>query len=107
MWRIDSFDGVFGVESDLEEQIRGYWNLYNLTEDFVHTAKTYGKIIISEAFLPPEKKTLGICKIGGTAGGDKYIVHNILFKFAIDSNGIYNNDGRGKVRMEIVLLCAI
>ena len=26
------------------------------------------------------------------AGGDKYIVRNILFKFAVDSNGLYCGD---------------
>ena len=27
--------------------------------------------------------------LGGVAGGEKYIVHNILFKFALDSFGLY------------------
>jgi len=27
--------------------------------------------------------------VGGVAGGSKYIVHNILFKFALDTQGIY------------------
>ena len=30
-----------------------------------------------------------ITDLGGQAGGDKYIVHNILFKFALDSNGLF------------------
>ena len=89
--RLEAFEGVKGGGSDLKQQIRGYWNLYYLTEDFVHTAKKYGKIIISEHFLPDNKKTIRPCQVGGTAGGDKYIVHNILFKFAIDSNGLYND----------------
>ena len=27
--------------------------------------------------------------LGGQAGGDKYMVHNILFKFALDSMGLF------------------
>jgi hypothetical protein len=30
--------------------------------------------------------------LGGVAGGSKYVVHNILFKFAIDEDGLYGND---------------
>jgi hypothetical protein len=30
--------------------------------------------------------------VGGQAGGDKYIVHNILFKFAVDSKKFYGSD---------------
>jgi hypothetical protein len=28
------------------------------------------------------------------AGGDKYIVHSILFKFAVDSHGLYGDDAK-------------
>ena len=39
-----------------------------------------------------DKKTIKPTSIGGIAGGDKYIVQNILFKFAVDSKGIYGGD---------------
>jgi len=38
----------------------------------VKTARLYGKIIISEQFLPDEKKTIRLSDPGGSAGGDKY-----------------------------------
>ena len=33
-----------------------------------------------------------VSDIGGFAGGDKYIVNNILFKFATDSNGLFDTE---------------
>ena len=39
-----------------------------------------------------EKKTIFPISIGGQAGGEKYIVQNILFKFAVDSNNMYKGD---------------
>lgn len=42
--------------------------------------------------MAPSKKTIRPVSIGGVAGGDKYIVGNILFKFAVDSFGLYNGD---------------
>ena len=41
--------------------------------------------------MPDEKKMVKPLKLG-MAGGDKYIVHNILFKFAVDSAGLYGSD---------------
>lgn len=35
--------------------------------------------------LPPERKTIKTCGVGGIAGGEKYICHSIFFKFATDS----------------------
>ena len=40
-------------------------------------------MIGSTAYLPVEKKTIKPISIGGIAGGDKYLVNNILFKFAV------------------------
>ena len=69
-----------------------------------------GKIIISEAALPAHQKTIPPISIGGVAcvnicrfcmkavsnrilsGGQKFMVMNILFKFALDSEGLYGSD---------------
>ena len=48
-----------------------YTRLAHLSEDFVYTAETYGKIIISEVFLPPHCKTIPPLHGQGIAGGDK------------------------------------
>ena len=44
----------------------------------------YGKAIIKERNLPLHQKTIRPINIGGIAGGDKYIVQGILFKFPKD-----------------------
>ena len=77
-----------------------YVELIGLAEDFVTSAKRYGQIIISEVYLPLSKKTLRPdSTVGGVIGGDKYIVHNIMFKFAIDSAGVFggNDESAAKV----------
>eukprot|EP01125_Pyxidicula_operculata_P022245 TRINITY_DN898_c1_g1_i1.p1 TRINITY_DN898_c1_g1~~TRINITY_DN898_c1_g1_i1.p1 ORF type:complete len:1793 (+),score=365.55 TRINITY_DN898_c1_g1_i1:43-5379(+) len=58
--------------------------LASLERDFLYVAETYGRIIISEKYLDVSQKTIKPSSIGGTAGGEKYICQNILFKFAVD-----------------------
>lgn len=55
--------------------------LFHLSRDFIQSASTYGRIIISERFC--KKKTIPPINLGGVAGGEKYIVQDILFKFAV------------------------
>eukprot|EP01129_Flabellula_baltica_P001758 TRINITY_DN1167_c0_g3_i1.p1 TRINITY_DN1167_c0_g3~~TRINITY_DN1167_c0_g3_i1.p1 ORF type:complete len:1479 (-),score=312.24 TRINITY_DN1167_c0_g3_i1:5-4441(-) len=53
-------------------------------EDFAQMATNFGRIIISEKFVPYHRKTIKSSSIGGVAGGEKYIVSGIFFKFAHD-----------------------
>ena len=50
--------------------------------------------IISEKFVPDTEKTIRPLtqELGGVAGGEKYVVAGILFKFSIDSKGLYGSD---------------
>lgn len=88
------FQKIIGELKDFgeiqEQRVRCYRELTNLALDFVHCAKTYGMLIISEAETPVANKTIQPTRIGGFAGGDKYIVNNILFKFAVDSNNMFD-----------------
>lgn len=52
----------------LTERIRVGRDLINLSQDFIHLSTMYGRVIISEAFLPDEQKTIRPTKIGGVAG---------------------------------------
>lgn len=45
-----------------------------LGEDFSNTALTYGRMIISEFSRPADQKTIRPVRLGGVAGGEKYIV---------------------------------
>lgn len=108
--------------SSLVLQLEKFERLSALAADFQHTAKTCGKIIISEKNLPNEYKTIrtryqstnivicylcllialarsdlwllsaGAVEVGGHAGGQKYIYHGILFKFATDWLRLYGSD---------------
>ena len=51
--------------------------------------RAVGRMIISEVCLPLDQKVIQPVTIGGSAGGEKYVVHNILFKFALDSGGLF------------------
>lgn len=68
----------------LEDEQTRLLKLAYLAHDFQHAAEVYGRIIISERYLPVEDKTIKPLDIGGVAGGDKYVVMGILFKFALD-----------------------
>ena len=59
-----------GAQADMSllERAAGNVQLLHLSQDFVHAAATYGKIIIAEMNLPIEKKTLKPVYIGGRAG---------------------------------------
>jgi Regulator of G protein signaling domain len=52
--------------------------LMYLSQDFIETAKTYGRIIIMERFLEPSAKTIAPTSMGGMAGGEKYIVQKYV-----------------------------
>lgn len=81
--------------------------ILDLSNDFINTAKKYATIIILERFLPcrtgtwqPAErdlyqqgyKTIEPVAVGGQAGGEKFIVGSILFKFAVDTNGLLGSD---------------
>lgn len=78
-WNGD-FQKLLG-QPDSETKFR---KLYHLAHDFVYAAGTYAKIIISELLLPATEKTIQPAELGGVAGGTKFIVQNILFKFVLD-----------------------
>lgn len=59
--------------------------LTHVSTEFTDAALTYGRIIISESQLPDHLKTIKPVNFGGVAGGAKYVVHGILFKFAVDT----------------------
>jgi len=76
------------------DSAKKFTELTRLAKDFVRVAETYGRIIITENFLPPEKMTIRPAEVGGTAGGRKYIYRGILFKFAIDQKVSADPKGR-------------
>ncbi|CAM9483536.1 unnamed protein product, partial [Heterosigma akashiwo] len=70
--------------------------LADLAADFFADAELYGRIIISEQFLPAEQRTVrpATRAVGGVAGGEKYLVpsRGLMFKFASDAKGVYGGE---------------
>eukprot|EP01103_Thecamoeba_quadrilineata_P012142 TRINITY_DN3060_c0_g1_i2.p1 TRINITY_DN3060_c0_g1~~TRINITY_DN3060_c0_g1_i2.p1 ORF type:complete len:601 (+),score=88.67 TRINITY_DN3060_c0_g1_i2:86-1888(+) len=81
----------FNTNTTLEERLNVTLDLIHLSQDFIYCSSTYGKIIISEVYLPPEQKTIKPQSLG-FAGGEKYFIHNIMFKFSFDFKGLYGSD---------------
>lgn len=58
-----------------EEDKMILWSFLSKTAgDFVQIATVYGKIIISEVYTPINEKTIKPMNMGGTIGGDKFLV---------------------------------
>ena len=94
-----SEDAVPSEEND-KIRLETYVELIGLAEDFVTSAVRYGQIIISEVYLPLSRKTIRPdTSVGGVIGGEKFIVHNIMFKFALDSHNVFggNDESAAKV----------
>jgi len=67
-----------------DEVLAKYRLLSKLSTDFIEIAKVYGRTVILEYFLKRDHQTISTMRLGGVAGGTKYIVRGILFKLAID-----------------------
>eukprot|EP01091_Cochliopodium_minus_P019576 TRINITY_DN8269_c0_g1_i2.p1 TRINITY_DN8269_c0_g1~~TRINITY_DN8269_c0_g1_i2.p1 ORF type:complete len:734 (+),score=164.05 TRINITY_DN8269_c0_g1_i2:154-2202(+) len=86
---LDSLD----ENSPTDLKLDVFKEIMRIASDFLEFATSYGKIIISELFVPHQNKTIKPNKsLGGIIGGEKYVVQNILFKFAIDTSGLFNGD---------------
>jgi hypothetical protein len=81
-----------GSGERMKTKLQTYRNLMKLSQDFVNTSTMFGKIIISEKGIDNDKKTIKPINIGGVAGGEKYIVGGILFKFATDKYKIFGGN---------------
>eukprot|EP00639_Heterosigma_akashiwo_P025907 CAMPEP_0194693972 /NCGR_PEP_ID=MMETSP0295-20121207/20929_1 /TAXON_ID=39354 /ORGANISM="Heterosigma akashiwo, Strain CCMP2393" /LENGTH=191 /DNA_ID=CAMNT_0039585115 /DNA_START=46 /DNA_END=618 /DNA_ORIENTATION=- len=76
-------------ESTDEEKLLKYTLLTSVNRDFIATAETYAKTVISEYFLPEHLKSVKSGQFGGIAGGRKYCWRGILFKLADGQCGPY------------------
>ncbi|CAM9404485.1 unnamed protein product, partial [Phaeothamnion confervicola] len=90
----ENWNGRFQEALDMPEdtpqhQYRKYMMLTTLNRDFVHAAVTYGQTIISEYFVHTKDKSIRPRRLGGIAGGRKYLWRGILFKLADGSTGPY------------------
>ncbi len=59
------------METPSKVKFEVYSSIAELYSNFIYTAKTYGKIIISEVYLPDHEKSIKPINIGGVCGGPK------------------------------------
>jgi hypothetical protein len=83
-WNAEYQGTLERMKSAASDQLACMVQLRDLAEDFVETAERYGRIIVSERHVSNELKTVKPAALGGVAGGEKFVVHGILFKFALD-----------------------
>jgi hypothetical protein len=76
-------------ERSPKEKLEKYTLLHGLNRDFIASATSYAKTIISEYFLENDLKSIHLQQIGGLAGGKKYLWRGILFKLAYGEWGPY------------------
>ena len=91
----EEFQSLLSTVSDDETVLdnqHSFEQLSELAADFAFTARAIGRIIISEKYLSKDEKTIPLAQIGGIAGGEKYMSHNILFKFQNDYMNLYGGD---------------
>ena len=78
-----------------EERLERWYELQLVSSDFESAATTLAKTIVTEYFLSndQERTILPDDKLGGYAGGRKYVIRGILFKVALasTSGGLYCN----------------
>lgn len=80
----------------------------SISRDFLEAMSTVGRIIISERYVKVEEKTIKPIDIGGFLGGSKYLVHGILFKYAISHcMSVDLVDSHGLLRSGIFGLCDV
>ncbi|KYQ99726.1 hypothetical protein DLAC_03666 [Tieghemostelium lacteum] len=82
---ITHWNELFQKILDMPESEEKFKRLAEVANDFVYCADTFGKIIISELHTPLEQKTIKPVDIGGVAGGLKFKIKDIMFKFVIDT----------------------
>ncbi len=72
-----------GSKADNKEKnkasLKSCADLERLARDFTETARTYGRVIISELHLPVEAKTVRPINVGGVLGGSKFVGKESFF----------------------------
>ena len=76
----EKFQAALEISNSTERNER----LAALRADFISTAEFYGRIILAERWLPVYRKSIKPISLGGVAGGTKYLVQGVLYKFAED-----------------------
>ncbi|KAA0175196.1 hypothetical protein FNF27_03204 [Cafeteria roenbergensis] len=77
----DTLDRI--TDEKIHEEVSQFERLVGLTRSFEQSAQQYARVIIGERHLPPSRKTIKPVRLHGVAGGQKFLVGSILFRFAV------------------------
>lgn len=73
-------EGMCSMKIENHQLLTRAEELEVFAQDFLESARMYGRVIISELHLPVSRKTIRPVNVGGHLGGTKYLVSGILFK---------------------------
>jgi hypothetical protein len=77
------------IKNDPVAQKRGYTITAHTSAEFLNRIRSIGEIIIRDHYKPQIDRVFHPKDVGGVAGGVKYIVDGLFFKFADPSDGPY------------------
>eukprot|EP00698_Gefionella_okellyi_P024703 TRINITY_DN8790_c0_g1_i1.p1 TRINITY_DN8790_c0_g1~~TRINITY_DN8790_c0_g1_i1.p1 ORF type:complete len:1139 (+),score=262.92 TRINITY_DN8790_c0_g1_i1:215-3418(+) len=77
---------------NLAEQNAQARGMVSIVDAFMTVANRVVTTIVDERSLPATQKSIQTIAAGGVAGGDKFLVDGVFFKYALDSAGLYGGD---------------
>jgi hypothetical protein len=75
-----------------DEQAQRFASLHHLSFVFADTAKRIARTLVEQCYAPVAQRRFSPVEGKGVAGGEKYIINNMFFKFVRDIHGIYGGD---------------
>lgn len=69
------------TDEKLHDEMEAFQELVRISRSFEQSVLQYGRTIIAEQHLPKELKTIKPANLPGIAGGEKYLVDSIMFRF--------------------------
>eukprot|EP01124_Arcella_intermedia_P006830 TRINITY_DN14123_c0_g1_i2.p1 TRINITY_DN14123_c0_g1~~TRINITY_DN14123_c0_g1_i2.p1 ORF type:complete len:1045 (-),score=251.80 TRINITY_DN14123_c0_g1_i2:2007-5141(-) len=83
---ISDWDKVFGALRKVEEKrVEDLESMALLGNQFSHRAATLAKTIVAEQHISTDKKKIQPINAGGLAGGKKFEVNGLFFKYPVDA----------------------
>eukprot|EP01087_Luapelamoeba_hula_P019490 TRINITY_DN6459_c0_g1_i2.p1 TRINITY_DN6459_c0_g1~~TRINITY_DN6459_c0_g1_i2.p1 ORF type:complete len:388 (-),score=29.84 TRINITY_DN6459_c0_g1_i2:685-1848(-) len=88
-YKTADWDEMFQESCAWPDSVAKFESQASLSRAFLFTAQQYARVIIEEFSMPNHTKTIKPISIGGIAGGEKFVVGGIMFKFPSNVNNMY------------------
>eukprot|EP01124_Arcella_intermedia_P009714 TRINITY_DN16347_c0_g1_i2.p1 TRINITY_DN16347_c0_g1~~TRINITY_DN16347_c0_g1_i2.p1 ORF type:complete len:1164 (-),score=275.74 TRINITY_DN16347_c0_g1_i2:1186-4650(-) len=66
------------------DQMEKHSSIARIGDQFISASQTFGEMIIAEQHIPQKDKKIQTLDVGGIAGGSKFKVHGLFFKYPVD-----------------------